>query len=238
MHVYVYVAAMSNPIEATLTGQAQAGPTEQDIEKIVQERLAKELAAREAAQKLDVDKVKEEARKAEEEKKRQDAIIKEEAQRIAYLDGIRVDEIADQVTRTTVSTVLASEISSKEKCDIVGRLIAAANVAAIIKKIQESGEAEERFSKPSLDLLKNLAAKEDKLTALDISRAEDAILIINDNLKKIGDENLAKPLEGKVSYENMSELDKHKYYAEQMVKNVQEKRNEQLKKIRERLGVA
>lgn len=226
---------MSNPVEERLTA-----PSEADIEKIVNERVQKALAEKAKEKDFDMDKVKAEAEREEKEKQRQNEIIREEAKRVAYLDSIRVDEIKDEVVRKTVSAVIASQTTStQEKCHMVSRLITASEVSEIMQKIESLAVHDKsRLSDHSVNILKNALAKGDNLTASDIEKAKDAMLVINECIKKIGDEKIAQGMADKVDYDKLSNDKKIAYISANKARSVQEKRNETLNKLKERLGVA
>lgn len=228
---------MSNPVENTLAGISQ-----EEIDKIVNERVAKELAAREAKsqEKLDVEKMMAEAQKEQDEKARHDALIKEEAKRVAYLDSVNVDEIEDEVIKKTVATVLAATTTTTaEKCETVERLVMSSKVKSLLAKIESLNEEEKgELSKYSLDGLNNIFAKGERLSKNDLGKAEDAIKVLSESLERLGEKKIAAGMASKVDYDKLPQEKKMAYFAANMAKEMQKQRNDILIKTKERLGVA
>lgn len=230
---------MSNPVEMSLTG-----PSPEEIEKIVQERVEKELAAREAAkkdrEKLDIDRLMREEKEKQEEKSRQEAVIREEAKRVAYLDSVRAEEIEDAVIRNTVTTVLASEsMKSEEKCKVVESLIMSGKVKSMMAKIESLSEEEKGLlSQYSLGNLKGVAEKGEKLSRADIDKAADALKVLEEGLTEAGERRISQSMANKVDYEKLPPEKKTAYFAANLARETQKKRDEILIKTKERLGVA
>lgn len=230
---------MSNPVENTL-----AGPSQEEIDKIVNERVEKELAAREAAkkaqEKLDIDQLMQAEKTKKEEKNKQEAIIKEEAKRVAFLESVKVDEIEDEVIRNTVVTVLAAEsMKSEEKCRVVEGLIMSSKVKSIMAKIEALSEDEKAgLSQHSLKNLVGVAEKGEKLGRTDIEKAADAIKVIEEGIVSAGEKRISSNMANKVDYDKLPAEKKMAYFAANMARETQRQRNDILNKTKERLGVA
>lgn len=231
---------MSNPVENTLAG----GHSQEDIEKLVQERVAQALAAQKKEQdekdRLNVEALMAEEKKKQEERSKQEAVIREEAKRVAYLDSIKVDEIEDEAIRNTVSTIMAAATTStEEKCKMVESLVTSSRVKSVLAKVDAlSAEEQADLSQFSLNNLKNIAAKEHNLTKSDIEKAADAIQVIEEAIGRVTDKKISQAMNGKVDYDKLPAEKKLFYQAANMAVNVQKQRNEVLNKMREKLGVA
>lgn len=207
---------------------------EEDVIKLIDEKLS----ALNKKEEQTVDQIVEEEKRKNEEKAKADAILKEEARRVAFLDSVKLDEIEDEVAKNTVATILSSSMDSSEKVKTVSALITSSKVKSILAKVESlPGEDMVELSKYSLDNLKSVQAKGHNLSKYDVEKANDAISVISESLKKIADKKISSAVNGLVDYDKMPAEKKLAFKSSIMALDVQKMRNERLVMMKEKLGV-
>lgn len=170
----------------------------------------------------------------------QQARMHQEAQQIAYLNTLRLEDIEDEMIRHSIATLLhAQSTSTQEKFDTVQRLVLRSRINSMMNKIAALNDAEkQQLSAHSVKTLQQVSGQAQEMTAQDMTRAHDALHVMQEALERIGQAQIAQGMLGKRAYDTRMDARAYRACAANMARQVQTLRDARLNKTRERLGIA
>lgn len=107
----------------------------------------------------------------------------------------------------------------------------------VMQKIEAMEEhIAQNLNAHNVEILKSLAIKGCQMSPSDMVRAADALAAVQIDLQKIGKQKIAAGLATRVDIQRMSAKERHQYEACNMAETVRKQRNQQINKIREKMG--